>query len=250
MILFESDWNNYPTAIIDYNTKNKSFLRYSGLLKSMGVKNHAFPLALVNPNLIGIDPHSTTLSNVEITMIAQECKTNPWYFFREIARAPSLSGSEPVMFKANRGNIALMWLFFNHVTTLLIQPRQTGKSFSTDILMTLLMRLLLLNTSLNLLTKDDDLRVKNVIRLKDIGEELPYYLRLKQKNDTNNTEKITVNLLGNTYTTSVAQSSPKAALNTGRGSTFAINHIDEIAFIKNIEITLPALLAASGKRVA
>jgi hypothetical protein len=52
------------------------------------------------------------------------------------------------------------------------------------------------------------------------------------------------------YSSNVAQSSVKAALNLGRGMTNAINHIDEIAFINNIEHTLPALLAATGKIAA
>jgi len=250
MVLFIRDWLIYPSASPDYTTKNKSFIRYAGLLKSMGIENNSFCLALHDQSLVGIDPHSKELTNEQILAIMVECKINPWYFIREVARAPALSGSTPSMFRGNRFTISLFWLFFNHITSLGIAPRQTGKSFSTDMLMTLLIRISLENTNVNLLTKDDDLRVKNVTRLKDIAEELPSYMNLKMKGDTNNTEKITINRLGNTYTTAVAQSSPKAALNTGRGSTFAINHIDEIAFIKNIDITLPALLAASGKRVA
>jgi len=212
----------------------------------MGVENNTFLLALHDVTLKGIDPYSKNLTEEQIVRIATECKINPWYFFREVARAPAMAGNVAPMFKANRGNIAMFWLFFNHITTLTIMPRQTGKSFSTDMLMTLLMRVMVSNTNLNLLTKDDDLRVKNIQRLKDIADELPFYMQLKQRGDTNNTEKITINRIGNTYTSSVAQSSPKAALNVGRGSTFAINHIDEIAFVKNIDITLPALLASSG----
>ena len=45
MILFLEDWAKYPTAIPNVKTTNKSWLRLAGLLKSMGVKNHAFPLA-------------------------------------------------------------------------------------------------------------------------------------------------------------------------------------------------------------
>lgn len=245
-ILFKNDWERYPSAILHTDTDNQSFVRLAGLYKHMGVENHSFCLALHNPKLKGIDPHSKNLTQEEIMMIVAECKINPWYFFREVAKIPAVAGAENVPLQANRGNIALFWLFFNHITQMLIQPRQTGKSVSTDTLMVYLLNLATLNTDFNLLTKDDSLRVKNVKRVKDLMEGLPFYLRLKTRKDTNNTEKITLERLGNTYNTSVAQASIKAALNLGRGMTNAINQIDEIAFIKNIDITLPALLAASG----
>jgi hypothetical protein len=248
MILFLEDWDleENASAIVHTQTTNQSFLDLSVLLRTMGIKNHTFFLALHNPALVGVDPYDPNLTQEQIVSIVEECKLNPWYFFREIARGPAASGSEPIRFRINRANLALIWLFFNHITTLLIQARQTGKSFSTDMLMTCLKSVVVMNTKFNLLTKDDALRVANVTRLKDIYNELPYYLQLKDRSDTNNTEKITVNALGNVYTTSVAQPSIKGALKLGRGMTIAINHIDEIAFIKNISHTLPALLASGG----
>ena len=248
MILFKEDWSKpeHKGAIVDTETTNRSYVRLAGIYKKMGVENHSFLLALHNPLLQGVDPFSEELTTEQKIMIVVECKENPWYYIREIAKAPAISGVDAVQFRGNRSNIALYWLFFNHITTLNIAPRQTGKSISTDVLMCYLLNVGTLNTTVNLLTKDDALRVKNVTRLKDIISELPEYLQLRTRNDSNNTEKITISQLGNTYTTAVAQASIKAALNLGRGMTNVINHIDEIAFIKNIQITLPALLAASG----
>ncbi len=245
MILFFKDWKKYPTAIPDISTKNESFIKYSKLLKHMGVKNHAFPLALHNPMLKGVDPHSTKLTNEQIAMIIKEAKSNPWYIFRELIKLPADASPEPMTFLASRGNISTYWLFFNHITSLLIQPRQTGKSVGTDSLMVSIINILSTYTKVHLLTKDDQLRGENVKRIKAIMDELPWYLRLRTKKDANNTEKITVNRLNNTYLTSVPQSSVKAAKNLGRGLTVAIHHIDEIAFIKNLEHTLGALLASS-----
>jgi hypothetical protein len=215
----------------------------------MGIKNHAFILALVNPKLQGVDPYSKNLTQEQILMIAVECKLNPWYFFREIARAPGNSGSEAVMLEANRANIALYWSFFNHVFFTLIQPRQTGKSFSTDVLMSYLMNVVCTGTSINLLTKDDNLRRKNIERIKEIMSELPPYLSQRTKDDAQNGEEVTVKALKNTYNTHVPQSSPKRAYNMGRGLTTAIFHIDEPPFQPNIAIALPAALAATGAAV-
>lgn len=246
MILFLEDWKKYPGAIIHINTSNKTFLRLAGLYKKMGVKNHAFILALHNPLLKDIDPHDENLTEEQMAMIAEEIQINPWYYFREVARAPSNSGVTTHKLKANRGNIALFWSFFNHITSMLIQPRQTGKSFNTDTLMKGLLSFWTFNTNINLLTKDAKLRAANIERLKDIEKTFPPYLRLITKKDSDNTEGITVKGMGNSYTTHIGQASESAALNIGRGLTSPIFHIDEIAFISNIAITLPTALAAGG----
>jgi len=216
------------------------------LLKRMGIKNHLFILALHDPDLQGVNPFSPDLTMEQKVKIAHECRHNPWYAIREVIRLPASSGTEPLRYRLNRFNVAQMWLYFNHVTTLGIAPRQTGKSVASDVLMTILMSFMTVNTKMMLLTKDDSLRVGNVTRLKDIYKELPDFLQLKDRTDTNNTEKITINALNNVYTTSVAQPSTKGALKLGRGATIQNVHIDEAAFIKNIDITLPALLAATG----
>ena len=246
MILFKEDWNKYPGAIPDFKTKQTSWIRMAALYKKMGIENYLFMLALHNPELSGVDPFSSNLTEKQILMISVEAKNNPWYVLRELIRLPATASPEPIHIRANRANIALWWLFFNHVTTMLIQPRQTGKSVSTDALMVTLFAIMTTNTDINLLTKDDNLRNKNIARLKAIIDGLPWYFKLKDRKDTYNTEKLTLARLGNTYHTSVGQASEKAALNLGRGMTIAINHIDEIAFVRNIDVTLPALLAAAS----
>ena len=127
-ILFKDDWNDYPTAIVDYNTTNESFKRLVFLYKNMGVENAEFILALYQPDLVGVDPFDPDLSQETKFKISMECRYNAWYFFREVARLPPNAGTVPVRFRANRGNIAMYWSFFNHVDFGLLQPRQTGKS--------------------------------------------------------------------------------------------------------------------------
>lgn len=244
MILFKNDWNRYPNAIIDTDTRNKSFVRLATLYKDMGVRNHAAILALHNPSLRGIDPYDPTLSTEQMLLIAAECKVNPWYYFREIARDPKGSADVILPFRANRGNIALYWLFFNHITTMLIQIRQTGKSFSIDTLDSYLLNIATNNTDIALLTKDDDIRSKNLIRLKSICDSLPFYLKRRTRHDVGNTEQLTVKGLKNSYTGYVPSSSPKDAELKGRGITSPVMRSDETAFFKNISITLPAALSA------
>jgi len=78
MILFKQDYLKFGTAIIDLETSNKSFLRLAELYRSMGVENNAFILALLQPALQGIDPHSHDLTEEQKVMISMECKYNPW----------------------------------------------------------------------------------------------------------------------------------------------------------------------------
>lgn len=243
-ILFLEDWDKVPGAIVDNKTTNTSFLRMAAVYKNMGIKNHAFLLQLHNRDLQGIDPFDPNLSKSDIMAIAAECKRNLFYFIREVVRTPDSKPDFPVTFKANRGNIALYWLFLNHIMTILIQIRQTGKSLSSDVLVTWLMNLRCYRTQINLLTKDDTLRAANLERLKKLELELPWYLKARAKMDPANTEEIKISALLNHYQGHLPNKSPKMADLVGRGLTSPIFLVDEAAFFANIEISLPAALAA------
>ena len=56
MILFYKDWLKYPNAIMHTKTRNRSFYIMAIKYKLMGVKNHAFMLALFDPTLEDVDP--------------------------------------------------------------------------------------------------------------------------------------------------------------------------------------------------
>lgn len=246
MITFLNDWKRAPGAIVHMATKNKSFLHICSLYKKMGIKNYFFPLALLQKDLEYVDPFDEDLTEDVKLMVAIECKYNPWYFLREVCRIPPNSGNTPVQFRANRGNIALVWSFLNHIDFALIQPRQTGKSVSTDALMTWLMYFSLNNSTIALLTKDDTLRVANIERLKKLRDLLPSYLVYGSKSDANNLSLMTYRALGNKYLTAVAQNSEMAANNTLRGNSIPILHNDEGPFISYIDVALPAALAAGN----
>lgn len=244
MVLYLQDWFRYPGAKPNYDTKNESYLKLAGTYYAMGVKNYAFMLALHDQSLKDVDPFSPFLTELEMVKIGIECKINPWYYFREIAKVPARSGSDAVPLLANRGNIALYWCFFNHVMTYLVQIRQTGKSISTDVLDSYLLNIRCRGTTINLLTKDDALRSENIQRLKDIIDEMPFYLKQRSKKDLDNTELINISSLGNWYKAHLPQKAKKFALNTGRGMSSPIFRVDEGPFQANIEISLPAALAA------
>lgn len=243
-ILFKQDWRRYPTAIVDYDTKNDSFLRMASLYRVMGVENCLWPLALLNPNIQGLDPFDETLTEEQKVSIGLECQYNFWYFIREVVKIPAVAGPKPISYKANRGNLALSWAFLNNIDIALIQPRQTGKSVSTDCIMVWLLYIGATNTDISMMTKDHTLRTKNVERLKKIRDLLPPYLVNISNRDSDNQTDLTCRAKDNAYLTGVGQTSESAANNLGRGLTSPIQHIDEGPFIRFIGTTIPAALAS------
>ena len=243
MILYLSQWDKYPSAIVHTSTKNQSFIDLANVFKKMGLKNYYFHLALHDPDLEFVDPFADNLSPQTIVKIANEIAVNPWYFFREIAQTPDSTSDNRMFFRANRANISLFWCFFNHCQYFLIQPRQTGKSYSTDIVM---MYLLCFRKSLKLLlyTKDSQLRMLNVIRLRTLIAALPAYLNPLTRKDSNNSEGITVLNNNNYYNTIIAQESEDAAYKKGRGNTVEVRQCDEVAFCKLNYITIPSMGSA------
>lgn len=245
MILYLKDWDKKENSgsIVHTSTKNQSFIDLANVFKKMGLKNYYFHLALHDPDLEFVDPFADNLSPQTIVKIANEIAVNPWYFFREIAQTPDSTSDNRMFFRANRANISLFWCFFNHCQYFLIQPRQTGKSYSTDIIM---MYLLCFRKSLKLLlyTKDSQLRMLNVIRLRTLIATLPAYLNPLTRKDSNNSEGITVLSNNNYYNTIIAQESEDAAYKKGRGNTVEVRQCDEVAFCKLNYITIPSMGSA------
>lgn len=246
MILFKEDWEKYPDAIVHYTTKNKTFLRYAGLLKDMGIDNNTWMLQLHNPLLKDVDPHDPNLTYEEKMMVAMEVAINPFYYFREIARSEIQGSPEPGPFKANRGNMALIWLFFNYITTYLIQIRQTGKSHSVNQLIKCVNNYSAVNSSTKIVTKDNKLREDNTLSLQRIESYLPDYLKRVSKEDMDSSEGITVKSLDNEIKIILAQKSVEAAKNLDRGSSNTMICIDEFPYLYNIDISLPVVLSTGS----
>ena len=245
MILFKSDWLRYPSAIVDYKTTNETALRLVYLYKKMGVVNCEFPLALYQPELIGVDPFDPALDAEFKKRIYFEARYNPWYFFREIARLPAKGGNQPIRFRLNRGNIGLYWSYFNHIATALIQIRQTGKSASADILQHYLLDVKMNNSKIRLVTKDTGLRNENVQRMKEIRAATPEYIHYTANDDVDNSEVLTNKRKNTIYGTSIARNDKVAADKLGRGMTVPNIQFDEFAYLPLIDISLPVALAST-----
>lgn len=116
-------------------TKNQSFIKVSEILKNNNIENNDFMLKTIDKSIIGVDPHDPNISLATKEKIIQECKSNPWYFFREVLMIP-----EPLCrktnFKLHRGNLAMMWLFLNNINSFVYLPSVCGyKSMTGSALM-------------------------------------------------------------------------------------------------------------------
>lgn len=250
MILFADDFRN-EGAVPHYDTTNDSFLRIVTVLKRLGVKNHLFPLALLQTDLAKYSPFQIDNDpSEELRMrIALECRLNPWYFFREMLRIPA-SGGQTIPVEANRAVIAMIWCFFNHITYIAIQPRQSGKTVIACGIITWVIYIGGINIEISLYTKDIKLIQANVGRIKTMRDSLPKYMFLPSTKDIDNREGLLYAKLGNKYLTSVAQAARQDADNLGRGMTSPMLHIDEPGYCTNIDVTYPIMLLSTIAAIA
>ena len=242
MILFNNDFKEQG-AMVDYKTRNKSAIKMAILLGQMGISNNKFMLALLQPELSGVDPFDPNLSNTLKEKIAVECKLNIWYFLRECVRVPS-QGSSASPFIFDRANLGLTWLFCNSITPYLTIPRQIGKTISTISVMTWVVYIGGRDLATALFAKDNGLVLENVERLKIIRDGLPEYLVRPHPLDTNNKEGIGYKALATKYNTYTAQPSATRAMGQGRGPSICMEHWDEFAYYINNELSYPSATSA------
>jgi PHIKZ025 len=243
MILFSKDWREQG-AKPDFSSDNRSFVEFAVQLQAMGVKNCAFFLALHDQSLKGVDIYKDELDTDTKSRVVRECKINPWYFFRQIARVPAGSGADPEMIRANRAIICMWWCFFARIKVIIIQPRQTGKSIGADFLKVELMNFRNENTLINLFTKDSALLQQNVARVKEILGVLPEWLNMRTKKDSDNKEGVEISALKNAMACHVPRSDPVNAEKVGRGFTSPQHFYDELPFQSYCSVSYPASFLA------
>ena len=113
----------------DFGTKNTSFLLTAQELKKLGINNYYFMLEVKHPS-IGVqdlDAYEPNISPENAGRIIIECRDNPWFFFREVARV-CVGGAGNVPPILTRASCAAVWCFVNSFDFKLCQPRQTHKS--------------------------------------------------------------------------------------------------------------------------
>ena len=160
-------------------TKNKSFLDMHHYLKSIGIKNNEFMLALIDPDLENIDPHDPHLNAYYKQKVLRECMCNYWYFLREVVRIPGANGT--IRYKLTRANLALNFCMALNLNIFLEIPRQNGKTVSAAIRYLYIFLFGTTNAKMAFLHKNAEGSKDNLQTMKDIRDCLPPYLQMKER---------------------------------------------------------------------
>lgn len=241
---------------IHKETSNQSFIDMHHYLKSKGIQNNDFFLALIDTGLAGIDPRDPNLPSHMKARVLRECQVNYWYFLREVIRIPVQGGSvgSGARYKLHRGNLAMNFLFVLNFNQFVELPRQHGKTVGA------LSRYLWVynygtsNSEIMFIHKDHTGSKKNLKQLKDIRDALPSYLQMssavnsegKKLKVPNTVVAIQHPFNNNKITTFPSARTKDAANNLGRGSTMPLQYYDEFAFMPyNREVYLAAAPAFS-----
>lgn len=234
--------------IIDYSTKNKSAIKMYKVLKDMGIKNNKFFLRLYDKKLVNVDPFSKKLTKEQEARILTEIKRNKWYYIREIVRVPVPGGA--VMYDFNRGNLALGYCKSLNLNTILLLPRQNGKTIGEICDDTWIYHFGTKNTNILYGNKELGDSKLNIKRFKDIVSKLPDFIKdsiLDPRKDTDNEMEIRSKLNDNSIKALASAKDVVSADKLGRGATTPILYWDEFAFLKFNNIIYGSASPAQSK---
>lgn len=221
--------------MIQYNTKNLSFLKMYTILKDFGVENNSFFLELYDEGLIDIDPLDENLSRDIKLRVHNEIARNPWYYLREVVRIPT--AGEKRMFELTRATLALCWATLNDLSSFVVLPRQCYKTYSICAIYSWMLYWGCRNSEFMMFSYSDSILQGNLQRIKEIRDTLPEYLNLHDpRTDKDNSREIRFVTPDyyNHIRIKAPSKSPDEASKVGRGFSTALMWFDELNFIPQI----------------
>ena len=248
MILFDQDWHHYPYARTHITTDNRTWVRLAIMYRDhFKLKNWRFHLALLDPDLEFVNPYDKNLNEIQKLKILKECANNPFYFFREVMRIGAKSGSGSNPFRADRGTIATLWAYFNHIDSTNIQMRQTGKTIKIEAVAIWLLVIGSENTNILYGTVDNSKQQDCVRSIKEKLVLLPDYLYKPMKGKDLDNRGAVSNARRNNYIQfAIGQKDKRVANNAGRGYSVANKIWDEVAETINSHISISAATGSSN----
>ena len=226
------------TVYIDRRTKNKSFIKISNYLKAIGIKNNSFMLALIDPDLQGVDPFNPHLNAYYKQKVLREVMCNYWYFLREIVRIPD-AGGIAVPFRLDRANLATSFCQTYNFNIFEELPRQNGKTVSACARYLYVYNFGTTNSKIAFVHKNMEGSKDNLQTLKDLRDLLPEYLQMKEAVAQDG--KIikgsnTVQSMKNPHNNNMIKAFPSAtnkakAASLMRGKTLTAMWFDEYGFL-------------------
>jgi hypothetical protein len=246
--------DQYRFIYIHKETTNQSFLDMHHYLKSIGVQNNDFMLALLDAGLAGIDPRDPLLSPAMKSRVLMECRNNYWYYIREVVRIPDQGGdiNSGKRYKLHRGNLAMNYLFMFNMNQFVEMPRQHGKTVAALVRYLWVYNFGTSNSEIMFMHKDHSGSKNNLKTLKNIRSALPSYLQMdsvinndgKKLKVPNTVVQIQHPINNNRINTYPSARSKESADNLGRGATIPLQYYDEFAFMPYNNIVYKAAIPA------
>ena len=237
-------------GILDWSTRNKSFIALSKDLDMLGVKNNTFFLILFDKTLQGVDPYDPILPIETKLRIVLECRRNPWYFLREVCRIPAdgkpITVGGGVPFNIDRNSLASWYLFLNNIDHYASKPRQCGKTQNALAEIDWAFHFGSMAANFTFANKDAANNKLNLYRLKCQRDMLPTYIQMRLSVDKegnfvkekNNVMSMSNPITGNTINLLPRANSADSANSNGRGMTSSLMYFDEFDFEPYNTVTL------------
>lgn len=234
----------------DMGTPNVSFLQVANDLQTLGVEHWYFLLEIKDVSLINVNPHAvdkdghSTNTKEEVERINTECRFNPWYYLREVARIPAPGRPTGIPYAANRGNIAQAWCILKGIDSWLCLTRQKGKTKSALCIQGWAYSYGTSNTKFIFINKDGENAKINLQDFADQIDILPEYMQFKYVLDEdgkvikgrNSATKMRHPITKNEIVVTSKAPNPSEAAKKGRGLSAAILHFDEVEFTPFIDV--------------
>lgn len=245
-----SDVRRIGDKYYDFGTSNTSFLITAQELRALGIKNWYFMLEVKYPNLNvqDIDPYKSDITAEEIGKIVIECKNNPWFFFREVARVPVVGAGvlKPIL---TRASLAICWCFIHSFDFKLCQPRQTHKTTWCTIILEYMMLFEYQNATIPTMHLKLERCLQNATLFRDYVYALPDYLNPWSERTKPPGPKSLIYDAHKTKLAVLAQTDSKEkARDALRGMTSAAGAFDEYEYIPHfadvMEGGAPAITSA------
>lgn len=239
--------------IYDFITKNTSFLDVHYELKRRGIKNNAFHLTLMNPDLQGVDPYAKDLTTEQMKAIIKECSENITYYLREVLRIQVNGSAERHMFHLDIASASALYCFMLNTTFELMKPKFCHHTMDVLALLSHAFKFGTVCEDYTFIADEKYLSRQNLKIMRSMLEEgLPdYMVDPNLAGEDFNVSSVKVNDV-NTYidpvsrNVVVASNSPTSkdqAENIGRGCSSSYIYLDEFERIKHADSIMNAMIA-------
>ena len=269
-IYLDEKTGNLTPVYYDLDTVNEHFYVFSVYLEklkeSLGPQaknlNPYVPLILFDRDLMHID--TDHVNDIQIAVkIREECRINPFYYFREVARTFDKETGKYIRYQMTIASYTYLWLFCQCINTYREQSRQTGKTYDMTQTGGMEFDLGSRNTTIMVVHFKSAEAGKNRRNMINMVNHIPAYLKfhcIRKKlvkgkevwtngpdlNAPDMSKTIVNQFFNNTLKTAAVGATESSASQVGRGDTLQFVFIDELNYIRKANTVLTAVQFAHG----